>query len=87
VIPIEDKVIDPVIRRRIDLFFHNERIGLVLMAPEWNLRLLVPGKARASLLNQMPLGPSRPVHFLVARINVVIREIVTPHSDVACGCG
>jgi len=82
VIPIKDEVIDAVVGRGINFALHDTRIRLVLVSPDGNLRLFMSGKTRPGLLDQLPFGPTRSVHLLVARINVVIREIVTPDADV-----
>ena len=77
VIPVENERIDPVISRRGDLAFHRRGMGLVLVAPERNLRLGVAGKTGARRFDKFPFRPSPTLHRLVARISgVVIAEIV-----------
>jgi len=45
VVPVKEEVIDAMIRGRIDFFLHHFGLGLILMAPERNLGLLMVGES------------------------------------------
>ena len=83
VIPIENEGIDPVVGRGIDLARHDGRIGFILVAPERDLGLLVPGKTGPGGFDQFPFGPAATFERRVARIaGVVVAEVVARHRDI-----
>ena len=85
VIPIEDKMIDAVIHRRVDLLLHHLRVGFILMTPQWHLRLLVPRETRNGMPDQLPLGPTGAVDLCIAGIGVIVREVVAADPDTVLG--
>ncbi len=76
VVPIEQEDVDPVIGGRGDLARHGLRVGFILVAPGRHARLAMAGEARLGALDQLPFGPARPVRGLVARVDVVVGEVV-----------
>ena len=75
-IEIKREIVDSVCDGGFDLFFHDTRIALILVAPEGELGLIVSGKARGGVLRDAPFGPSGPVDFFTARVDVPVREII-----------
>ncbi len=76
VVPIEQEDVDPVVGGRGDLARHGLWVGFILVAPSRHARLVMAGEARLGALDQLPLGPARAVRGLVARVDVVVGEIV-----------
>ena len=76
VIPIEQEDVDSVVGGRGDIACHGLRVGFILVAPDRHAWLAMAGEARLGALDQLPLGPARAVRGLVARVDVVVREIV-----------
>ena len=81
VVPVKNKMIDAMIRGRIDFFLHHLGLGLILISPERNLGLLVVRKTWVGVADQLPLRPTRPVDLLVSWIDVVVGKVVTPDPD------
>ena len=85
VVPVKKEVIDAMIHGRIDLFLHHFGLGLILMAPDRNLGLLVVGKPGGGMADQLPLRPAAAMNLLVPWVPMVVGEIVTTHLDArAC---
>jgi hypothetical protein len=81
VVPVKNKMIDAMIRGRIDLFLHHLWARFILVPPEWDLGLLMVGEAWGSVADELPLRPAGPVDFLVPWVRMVVGKIVTTHPD------
>ena len=85
VVPVKNKMIDAMIRGRIDFFLHHLGLGLILITPNWHLGLLMVGEAWGSVADQLPLRPAGSMDLLVPWIRMIVGKIVTAHSDArAC---
>ena len=69
----------PVAGSRGDLLRKYFRVGLVEIAPRGLLGLHMTGEFRLAALHQFPFGPTLTVHGFVARIHVVVREVISAY--------
>lgn len=75
-VPVEDECIQPMIGSGIDFLRENLRVGFVLISPERNLWLMVARESRSRVFDQVPLCPLWAVGVLVARIDVIVAEVI-----------
>ncbi len=62
--------------RRIDFAGKDSWISFVFIAPLRHARLAMTWEARLRLPDKLPFSPARAIQLFVARIDMIIREIV-----------
>src|ERR1019366_6638276 len=82
VVPVKDENVDAMFSSRVDLLGHLDRIGLVRIAPERLIWLMLAWETRFCRLDELPFTPPVALDFFYPRIaRMVVAEIIACDRD------
>src|ERR1019366_3726306 len=70
-IPVKQDGGDSMIGHSVNAARHLLGVGLVAVAPEWHVRLILPRELHFTRLYQFPFGPALPQFRLIAGVHVI----------------